>query len=393
MRKIDLTNFRVATSETARHINRRIVLNLIRSHEPISRADLARHSGLQRSTVSSIAEQLIAERWVTEGANGRVPRGRRPRFLHLNKERVGIIGVNIRPAMTTLALADLNGHFMAQETVPTAQDPKQFVDDLVPRLQNLKKIRPDLTCEGIGVSLPGRVDLTSHRLVFAPNLNWREFDLKTPLEEATDLPVELENAANACALSEIWFGRRSESAQDLVALTVSEGIGTGLVMNRQLVRGSSGVAGEFGHTTIVENGLECRCGNRGCWELYASNSAAVRYYSGAKSNGPPPSFDDLLRLASQGDSKSLEALNKMGHYLGVGIAMLVTGLAPDEILVIGEITKVWNRVGPIVAKTVEDRCSTHANTRIVPTDPLSHPRLLGTIALVVQKHFGAPSVA
>jgi len=393
MRKIDLTNFRVATSETARHINRRIVLNLIRSQEPISRADLARHSGLQRSTVSLIAEQLIAERWVTEGANGRVPRGRRPRFLHLNKERVGIIGVNIRPAMTTLALADLNGHFMAQETVPTAQDPRQFVDDLVPRLQNLKKIRPDLTCEGIGVSLPGRVDLTSHRLVFAPNLNWREFDLKTPLEEATDLPVELENAANACALSEIWFGRRSESAQDLVALTVSEGIGTGLVMNRQLVRGSSGVAGEFGHTTIVENGLECRCGNRGCWELYASNSAAVRYYSGAKSNGPPPSFDDLLRLASQGDSKSLEALNKMGHYLGVGIAMLVTGLAPDEILVIGEITKVWNRVGPIVAKTVEDRCSTHANTRIIPTDPLSHPRLLGTIALVVQKHFGAPSVA
>ena len=393
MRKIDLTNFRVATSETARHINRRIVLNLIRSHEPISRADLARHSGLQRSTVSLITEQLIAERWVTEGANGRVPRGRRPRFLHLNKERVGIIGVNIRPAMTTLALADLNGHFIAQETVPTAQDPRQFLDDLVPRLQNLKKIRPDLTCEGIGVSLPGRVDLTSHRLVFAPNLNWREFDLKTPLEEATDLPVELENAANACALSEIWFGRRSESAQDLVALTVSEGIGTGLVMNRQLVRGSSGVAGEFGHTTIVENGLECRCGNRGCWELYASNSAAVRYYSGAKSDGQAPTFDDLLRLASQGDTKSLEALNKMGHYLGVGIAMLVTGLAPDEILVIGEITKVWNRIGPIVAKTVEDRCSTHANTRIVPTDPLSHPRLLGTIALVVQKHFGAPSVA
>ena len=393
MRKIDLTNFRVATSETARHINRRIVLNLIRSHEPISRADLARHSGLQRSTVSLITEQLIAERWVTEGANGRVPRGRRPRFLHLNKQRVGIIGVNIRPAMTTLALADLNGHFIAQETVPTAQDPRQFVDDLVPRLEKLKEIRPDLTCEGIGVSLPGRVDLTSQRLVFAPNLNWREFDLKSPLEAATELPVELENAANACALSEIWFGRRSESAQDLVALTVSEGIGTGLVMNRQLVRGSSGVAGEFGHTTIVEDGLECRCGNRGCWELYASNSAAVRYYSGAKSNGQPPTFDDLLRLASQGDSKSLEALNKMGHYLGVGIAMLVTGLAPDEILVIGEITKVWNRVGPIVAKTVEDRCLTHANTRIVPTDPLSHPRLLGTIALVVQKHFGAPSVA
>jgi len=393
MRKIDLTNFRVATSGTARHINRRIVLNLIRSHEPISRADLARHSGLQRSTVSVITEQLIEERWVTEGANGHVPRGRRPRFLHLNKVRVGIIGVNIRPALTTLALADLDGHFVAQETIPTAHNPEQFIAELVPRLKNLAKIRPELTCEGIGVSLPGRVDLASQRLVFAPNLNWREFDLKTPLEEATGLPVELENAANACALSEIWFGRRSEGAQDLVALTVAEGIGTGLVLNHQLVRGSTGVAGEFGHITIVENGLQCRCGNRGCWEVYASNSAAVRYYAGSKPLAQTPSFDDVLRLASQGDAKAVEAIDKMAHYLGVGIAMLVTGLAPDVILVIGEITRLWKQVGPIITKTVEERSLTHAATRIIPTDPTSHPRLLGTIALVLQQHFGAPSVA
>jgi len=393
MRKIDLTNFQVATSETARHINRRIVLNLIRSNQPISRADLARHSGLQRSTVSVITEQLIEERWVTEGANGHVPRGRRPRFLHLNKERVGIIGINVRPAMTTLALADLDGHFIAQESLPTAQSPKQFIRELVPRLQNLKKIRPELTCEGIGVSLPGRVDLASQRLVFAPNLNWHDFDLKTPLEQATGLPVELENAANACALSEIWFGRRSEGAQDLVALTVAEGIGTGLVLNNQLVRGSTGVAGEFGHITIVEDGLECRCGNKGCWELYASNSAAIRYYSGSKPTAQTLSFDDILRLASQGDPKATEAIKKMAHYLGVGIAMLVTGLAPDIILVIGEVTRLWTQVEPIIKKTVAERSLTHANTKLVPTDPVSHPRLLGTIALVLQQHFGAPSVA
>jgi predicted NBD/HSP70 family sugar kinase len=393
MRKIDLTNFRVATSETARHINRRIVLNLIRSHQPISRADLARHSGLQRSTVSVITEQLIAERWVTEGANGHVPRGRRPTFLHLNKERVGIIGVNIRPAMTTLALADLDGHFVAQDSLPTTQNPEQFMSDLVPRLRNLAKIRAELTCEGIGVSLPGRVDAASQRLVFAPNLGWHDFDLKTPLEKATGLPVELENAANACALSEIWFGRRSESAQDLIALTVAEGIGTGLVLNHQLVRGSTGLAGEFGHTTIVENGLECRCGNRGCWEMYASNLAAVRYYAGSKSHSVAPSFEDLLRLASQGDAKAVEAINKMAHYLGVGMAMLVTGLAPDMILVVGEITRLWDQVRPIITKTVAERSLTHAVTRIIPTDPTAHPRLLGTIALVLQQHFGAPSVA
>src|SRR5882672_12012946 len=139
MRKIDLTNFQVATSETARHINRRIVLNLIRSQQPISRADLARHSGLQRSTVSVIAEQLIEERWVTEGANGHAARGRRPRFLHLNQERVGIIGINIRPAATKIVLADLEAHFTAQESMPTAHDPEQVIEALTSRLSNLMK--------------------------------------------------------------------------------------------------------------------------------------------------------------------------------------------------------------------------------------------------------------
>jgi predicted NBD/HSP70 family sugar kinase len=401
MRKIDLNNFQVATSETARDINRRIVLNLIRSHQPISRADLARHSGLQRSTVSVITEQLIEEKWVTEGAIGHVPRGRRPRFLHLNKGRVGIIGIDIRPATTMIALADLDAHFVAQESLPTARNPQQFIAELVPRLRNLMKMRPEISYEGIGVSLPGRVDLASQRLVFAPNLAWLDIDLKTPLEKATGLPVELENAANACALAEVWFGRHTEGVSNLVVITVSEGIGSGLILNHQLVRGSTGAAGEFGHTTVVEGGLECRCGNRGCWEMYASNSAAIRYY--AQSISPVrnakmeeralPTFDDVVRLVEQSDPKAVEAIRKMAHYLGTGIALLVTGLAPDVIVVIGEVTRLWNQVGPIINQTVKERSFTHAATQIVPTDPATLPRLRGTIALVLQKHFWAPSVA
>src|SRR5688572_2769135 len=336
MRKIDLTIFQVATSETARDINRRIVLNLIRTHQPISRADLARHSGLQRSTVSVIAEQLIKERWITEGANGHTARGRRPTFLHLNKERVGIIGINIRPVTTTLALADLDANFLAQDSLATPQDPKKFLAEVVPRVHKLIDARPELTCEGIGVSLPGRLDLATKRLVFAPNLGWKDVDLKTPLEKATKLPVELENAANSCALSEICFGRRAEGLRNLVVVTVSEGIGCGLILNHQLVQGSTGTAGEFGHAALVQDGLECSCGNRGCWEMYAPNSAAVRYYSQATRSAKRRStadertisFDHLLRLAEQGDSKATDALQQMAQYLGRGIAPLVTGLAP-----------------------------------------------------------------
>ena len=402
MRRIDLSNFQVATSETARDINRRIVLNLIRTHQPISRADLARHSGLQRSTVSVIAEQLIKERWITEGANGHTPRGRRPRFLHLNKERVGIIGINIRPVTTTLALADLDGHFLAQDSLATPQNPNQFLAELVPRVQKLMDTRPELTFEGIGVSLPGRVDLATKQLVFAPNLGWKDFDLKTPLEKATRLPVELENAANSCALSEICFGRRAEGLSNLVIVTVSEGIGCGLILNHQLVQGSTGTAGEFGHAALVPDGLECSCGNRGCWEMYASNSAAVRYYSqaGSTSRGRRSatventiSFDHLLRLAEQGDGKAVEALQQMATYLGLGIAPLVSGLAPDMIVIVGEVTRVWHKVGPIIKETVRQHSFTRAETQIVPSDPITQPRLRGTIALVLLKHFGAPAIA
>ncbi len=404
MRKIDLTSFQVATSETARDINRRIVLNLIRTNQPISRADLARQSGLQRSTVSAIAEQLINERWITEGANGRTLRGRRPTFLHLNKERVGIIGINIRPAMTTLAFADLDAHFLGQESFVTTPDPKKFVAELIPRIRNLIRMRPNITCEGIGISLPGRVDLSTKRLVFAPNLGWKDFDLKTPLEKAIGLPVELENAANSCALAEIWFGRHLEGLRNLVAITVSEGIGCGLILNHQLVQGSTGLAGEFGHASIVPDGIECRCGNRGCWELYASNLAAVRYYAESTSPGrsgksvsastaQTVSFEDLLRLSDQGDAKAREALSRMADYLGQGIALLVNGLAPDVIIVVGEVTRAWRHVGKVIADSVARHSFTRAATRIVPTDPITQPRLRGTIALVLQKHFGAPSVA
>ena len=397
MRKIDLTNIQVATSETARDINRRIVLNLIRSHHPISRADLARHSGLQRSTVSIIIEQLIKERWVTEGANGHTPRGRRPRFLHLNKARVGVIGVSIRPAMTSIALADLDAQFIAQESLPTAATPEQFVRELVPRLRNLIAMRPEITCEGIGVSLPGRVDLATQRLAFVPNLAWGDFDLKTPLEDALGLPVELENAANACALAEVWFGRHTEGVRNLIALTVSEGIGTGLILNHQLVRGSTGTAGEFGHTTIVEGGLQCGCGNRGCWEIYAyyslSMSSARSSRFGVLAPGVGPSFEDILRLAEQRDPKAMAAIEEMARYLGAGIAQLVSGLAPDVIAVIGEVTRVWYLVGPIIDDVLKQRSFTNAKTRIVPTDPAAEPRLRGTIALVLQKHFWAPSFA
>ena len=402
MRKINLSSFQIATSETARDINRRIILNLIRMRQPISRADLARHTGLQRSTVSLIIEQLIEEQWITEGALGHLPRGRKPRFLHLNNERAGIIGVNVRPEKTSLALTDLDARFITQDSLQTPSNPQVFLEQLAERIQNLRNSHPQIFCEGIGIGVPGRVDRETQRMVFAPNLGWRNVDIKQYLEKATGLPVEVDNAANSNALFEMWFGKNSEGLHDLIALTVSEGIGTGIIANDQLITGPTGMAGEFGHVSINEDGPLCRCGNTGCWEAYASNIATINYYSraGLKSrNGKNskdvsmPTFEDILSLCDQGDAMAIEAMDRMAHYLGVGIAMLVTSFAPSVIVCIGEVTRAWERVEPIIKKVVSEKTPSTNTTKIIALDEMVYPRLRGAIALVLQKHFVAPSVA
>lgn len=377
----------VASSEVVRDINRRVVLNLIRTRQPISRADLARASGLQRSTISLIVEELMEERWVLEGATGRPPRGRRPTFLRLNEDRV-IIGVDIRPVQTTVALADVNGRFVSQEIMATPRAPGEAVRELIVRIQRLLRSCGGKKVEGVGISLPGRVERGSERLVFAPNLKWTEFDIRGPLEKATGLDVELENAANACVLAAVWFDH--VQGNNIVVVTVSEGIGTGILVNGRLARGLSGMAGEFGHVPLDPKGPLCTCGSRGCWEVFGSNRAALRYYLESNAAAHDLTFQDLLSRAEQGDRRAAQALETMARYLGRGMRMIVAGLDPEQIIVIGDLTKSWHRFGPVIqAEVLAQVLPGGIAPRLVPVHEDGMARLRGTIALVLQKHFGA----
>ncbi len=388
MRRLDFTNTQVASSETARDINRGVVLNLIRRRQPISRADLARVSGLQRSTVSLITEQLIRENWVVYGPTGRLPRGRRPTFLRLNEQRA-IVVADLRPVQTTVAVADVNGRFLSQEAMPTPGDPRATVKNLITRIRHQMNMHADRDFEGIGISLSGRFDLSTQRIIFAPNLKLAECDLKGPIEEATGIRVEIENAANACVLAEVWFGHAGEKVPDLVVLTVAEGVGTGVFANGQLVRGANGMAGEFGHVSLNADGPLCACGRRGCWEVYASNRAALRYYYESGSSAEGFTFQELLSLGESGDALALKALDKMAHAIGRGLKIIVAGLAPEEIVVAAEFTRLWNRMGPVIEAEVAPAVLVGKAPHIRPA--VAEPRmarLRGAVALVLQKHFG-----
>jgi len=362
-----------------------VVLNLIRRRQPISRADLARVSGLQRSTVSLITEQLIQEEWVINGPTGRLPRGRRPIFLRLN-ERRAILVADVRPEQITVAVADVNGRFLSQEAMPTPKSPRVAANKLAKRFRHLMDTHRGLVFEGIGISLPGRLDSALQRVVFAPNLKWSSYDLKGAIERATGLRAELENAAVACVLAEIWFGH-AEKVRDLVVVSVSEGVGTGIFTNGQLARGLNGMAGEFGHVSLDPDGLPCNCGGRGCWEVYASNRAALRYYHESSPSPEGLKFQDLLALADAGDALAVRALGKMADAIGRGLRMVVGGLAPEEIVFVGEFTRQWHRFGPVIEKAVADRVLIGKPPRVRPAEG-SMARLRGTVALVLQKHFG-----
>jgi predicted NBD/HSP70 family sugar kinase len=381
------TRIQRASSEVVRDINRRIVLHLIRKRHPISRADLARVSGLQRSTISLIVEELIEDRWVLEGPTGRLPRGRRPTFLRLNDERV-IIGVDVRPIQTTVAVADANGRFISQEVRDTPHDPKAAIAALIESIQRMVRGSRGKKIEGVGISLPGRFDHTQDRLVFAPNLRWRDLDIRNPIAKATGLEVELENAANACVLASVWFDP-IEECRNLVVVTVSEGIGTGVLANGQLVRGLNGMAGEFGHVPVDPTGPLCGCGSRGCWETFASNRAAVRYYQEADAKENGLGFIDLLNRADLGDARAAESLERMAHYLGRGMRMIVAGLSPERIVIIGDLTRSWQRFGPVIEAEVQAQVLPGGQApRVIPVHEDGMARLRGTVALILQKHFG-----
>jgi predicted NBD/HSP70 family sugar kinase len=381
-----------ASPEVVRQINRRIVLNLIRTRQPISRADLARVSGMQRSTISLIVDELLKEQWLVEGDTVKLPRGRRPTFLRLNENRV-VVGVDIRPGQTTIAVADVNGEFLSKEVLPTPQVARAAVEAIKIRVQRIVSLLPDKTIEGIGVSVPGRVNPATRQLVFAPNINWAGEDLRTPLRTATGIDVEVENAANSCVLASLWFDQDPDANQpsrNFVVVTVSEGIGCGILANGQLTQGANGMAGEFGHIPLNPDGPRCNCGGKGCWEVYASNRAALRYYAEAQPLAAPLTFQDLLRFADNSDEAALTALRRMAQCLGVGMRIIVNALAPERIFVIGDLTRSWRHFGPTVEAEVRAQLlpGTHM-PKIVPAHQDGLARLRGTVALVLQKHFTA----
>ncbi|MBS1792289.1 MAG: ROK family protein [Acidobacteria bacterium] len=408
MRKINPRSFKTATRGTSREINRQIALTLIRAHQPVSRADLARLMETNRANITFLINDLLAEGLVREGATGNdAKRGRRPTFLYLDSQQKCAVAIDVRATRTYLMMTDMIGQQIENiSSFPTEPDPEKFIATLVRIIRQLLENNREIAgCEGIGIVVPGMTDIKTGRVLHAPTLGWQNVDLLTPLrKEFEDIPIHIENSGKACALSQIWATRSDVHAHnDLVFVSVSDGVGVGVVIGGELIRGRHNTAGEFGHLPLAIDGLPCSCGANGCWEAYISNLATVSRYFGKNLAQRRPraletanfTVEDLIGKARAGDAKALAALHLTARYLGLGLASIINAIDPSQIYLGGEITEAWDLIEPQVRDAIMERTLIRdlgaTPIRIVPA--IEYPRLRGAVALVTAPAFAAPKVA
>ncbi|HYK20689.1 MAG TPA: ROK family transcriptional regulator [Pyrinomonadaceae bacterium] len=395
MRRIDLKKANAARSNTIRNINRQIVLNYVRERGPISRAEIAQETALQRSTVSLIVEELRVDGLIEE-VSGESTGGRPPILLSLRTADAVAIGVDLGTTRTIVATSDLAGRVLDQEQFETSPNAAKTTQEIIERAQKFIK-RNHGTIEGIGVSLPGLVDPDGKEL-FIPTFEWRDLPLASEISAATGLPVTMDNDANAAAQAELWFGRPEiREVRDFILVLVEGGVGTGIVLDGQVYRGENGAAGEFGHMTIGQGApVACASGSRECWEAFASERAALARFknlSGGRNGKATTSFADLIDMALRSDGAARTALQETAYYLGVGIANLIRGLAPQVVIVGGPIVRAWPVISSNIQKSVEATiCRGLPSTRIIASTLGPEPTLMGALSLVLASKFASVSV-
>lgn len=323
----------VGNSRYIRDLNLTGIFRLIQKYGPISRKELAENTGYSAATITNHVKRLMDEGFVIETNKGSSTGGRRPVYLTVNPDQGYILAVDIEVNQIRILLFDLNLKIKEKLELAiggrTAEEVLLVLVDQIKSFCQQNNIKADKII-GVGVVLPGLVDNKNGYLHFAPNLKWRDIDIKGFFEKKLGYKIVVENEAKAAVLGEkeLVF----PDVENMVYVSINEGIGCGIIFNGNLYRGASGNAGEFGHIIIDSNGPECHCGNFGCWETLASTKyISNRYF---EISGKNMAFPDLCRQGIAENPTFLEIVKETARNIAIGLVNIVNSLSP-EVLVIG----------------------------------------------------------
>jgi predicted NBD/HSP70 family sugar kinase len=336
-----------------KRMNSVALIRLVKSETGLSRADLAKRSGLNKATVSSLVQELIDDGWLREAdvtASGSL--GRRPTPLQLDATRLALLGAEVGVDYLNVVACDLQGQLIASRMQPFAHRQRDAtLAALAAMIAELQAglARAGRRSLGIGIGIPGTIDVDGQRIRALPNLAWDDLELRAPLLAALAghglgaLPLELLNEANAAALSEYVFGA-SQHTDPLVYLSIGIGLGGGVVLDDRLYAGHDGAAGEFGHTILQLDGPLCSCGRHGCAEAFVSQRAVSFAVKGP--NGPILTIDELATRLRAGERAVVVAVERAGRYLGMLMQNVCNSIDPAVIVLGGPLCQLGE---PLIA--------------------------------------------
>jgi predicted NBD/HSP70 family sugar kinase len=368
-----------------RKINTAIVLEAILRGEPLSRAAISELTGLNKATVSSLVQTLIDGRLVREIGTGVSSGGRKPVLLEFVATAGYAVGIDLGVNYIRGVLTDLRGRIAAERAIPLdTHVPDDVFAVLRPFVRELIDAAPasPFGVVGIGAGVPGLVD-QSGSVLFAPNLNWRDVPLRDALARAFGLPVAIDNEANVGALGEQKYGA-GRGLSNLVYVSVGIGIGTGLILERSLYKGAAGFSGELGHLSVEARGKRCRCGNLGCWELYASEQALLEK---AAPRGYR-SLEELIAAAAE-DAEARGMFAEIGEYLGIGIANILNVFNPEAVIIGNRMSRAKAWLEEPVRRTVERRALDfhRRGARLLFAELDERSAVLGAAELAISGYF------
>lgn len=334
--------------------NKALVLETIKEKAPISRASIAQVTGLNKGTVSSLVSELIDEKLTNESGTGESSGGRRPVMLLLNETAGYTISIDLGVKSILGVLTDLRGNILHEKrTLFNNNNVEEVLHLLYKLIDELGVAAPDSEygIVGIGVGVPGVVT-TEGEILLAPNLGWKKVPLSQLLSEKYQVPITVENEANAGAYGEKVYGV-GQLSSELVYASVGIGIGVGLILDGKLYRGLRGFSGELGHMTIEKDGAVCRCGNKGCWELYASEQALLKQ---AEKNGyVNATVEEIVIAANNGEANAINMLAQLGDYLGgVGITNIIHIFNPEQVVMGNTLQSAEKFIMPAIEKRIEN---------------------------------------
>lgn len=393
-----------------RTMNLSSVLRYLHARAPLSRVQLAGLTGLNKATISSLVDELLARGLIHEIGLNTSGAGRPATLLQLNPQAGNIIGVELGVDFIAVLLADFAGHTVRRWHREV--DPSELQEIVITYTQTLvdealavARLLP-APLLGLGLTVPGMVDLKEGVLIFSPNLHWRNVPLRQIFHDHVGLPVFVDNDANAAALGEHLFGV-ARQVENFIFLFAGVGLGGGLFLNGELYRGAGGLAGEIGHTTFVaEPGRPCRCGHWGCWETTSNQYSVIERVRARlevrrdsliprlmAEQGLSLGLPVIVQAAAAGDNEALAAFSETGTAIGTGIANLINIFNPEMVILGGALTLAGPYLMPSILETIQIRAMEAMREQVTIALSAFGPdaSVVGAVAMVVEAILANPT--